>query len=75
MRDDLLRAQRNRRRKLGRQGPSFIQRIRVQRLRAAEHCRERLQRRAHNVVIRLLRRERTARGLRMKAQCIRPRTL
>jgi hypothetical protein len=43
VRDDLLRAQRDGGRKFGRQRPSLVQRIRVQRLRAAQHRRQRLQ--------------------------------
>ena len=45
----------------------------MQRLRAAEHRRQRLQRDAHDVVVRLLRRERAAGRLRMEAKLLRPR--
>ena len=47
---------------------SFVERIGVQRLRAAQHRRQRLQRRPHHVVIRLLPGQRTAGGLRVEAQ-------
>ncbi len=43
-------------------------RVRVQALRAAEHRRHRLDRRAHDVVVRVLRREAPARGLAVRAQ-------
>ena len=73
MRDDLLRAQRNQRRIFRRQRQRFIERIRMQRLASAEHRRERLDRHAHNIIFRLLRRERRARRLRVKSQQQRPR--
>ena len=68
VRDNLLRAQRQRGGKLGRQRPRLVQRIRVQRLRPAHHRGQRLQRRAHHVVVGLLRRERASRRLRVEAQ-------
>ncbi len=71
--DDLLRPQRQRRRLGGRQRERLVERVRVQRVGAAHHRRERLQRRAHDVVVRLLRRERHAGGLRVEAQL--PRSL
>ena len=58
MRDDLLCAQRNQRRIFRRQRQRFVQRICVQRLAPAQHRRKRLNRDAHDVVFRLLRRER-----------------
>jgi hypothetical protein len=45
----------------------------VQRLRAAEHRRQRLQRDAHHVDVRLATGERAAGGLRVKTQLLRPR--
>jgi len=48
--------------------PGFIEGISVQRLRAAEHRGKGLNRGADDVVIRLLRGQRAAGGLRMKAQ-------
>ena len=73
VRDDLLRPQRDARRVLGRQRQRFVPPVGVQRLRAAEHGRQRLQRHAHDVVVGLLRGERGARGLRVEAQLQRPR--
>ena len=52
----------------GRQRPGFVERIGVQRLRPAQHRGQRLQRRAHHVVVGLLRGERAAGRLRVKAQ-------
>ena len=52
----------------GRQRERFVVAVRVQRLRAAEHRRQRLHRDAHDVVQRLLRLERDAARLRVKAQ-------
>src|SRR5205807_9675368 len=49
------------------QGIGLVERIRVEGLCPAEHRGERLQRYAHDVVVRLLRRERDARGLRVRA--------
>ena len=66
--DDLLRAQRQRGRVLGRQRVGLVEAVGVQRLRAAQHRRQRLQRRAHHVVQRLLRHQRDARRLRVRAQ-------
>ena len=68
VREHLLRAQREQRGLLGRQRQRLVVRVRVQRLRAAEHRRHRLERDPHDVVARLLRRERAARGLRVEAQ-------
>src|SRR4030095_7367479 len=48
----------------------FILAVTVQRLRAAEHSRERLQCHTDDVVVALLRGQRTARGLRMEAQLL-----
>ena len=52
---------------LGGQRQRLIERVCVQRLRSAEHRRERLNGGSDNVVIRLLRRERAAGGLRVEA--------
>ena len=71
-RDDLLRPQRGPRRVLGRQPQRFVAAVAVQRLRAAEDGRHRLQRDAHDVVVRLLRGQRAAGGLRVEAQLLRP---
>src|SRR5207248_7825288 len=68
MRNDLLRAQRDGGGKFGGQGPGFVQRICMQRLRAAEDGGERLQRGPYDVVVGLLSGERTAGGLRVEAQ-------
>ena len=73
VRDDLLRPQRERRRLGSRQRQRLVQRVRVQRLRAAEHGRHRLERRPHDVVVRLLGSERHAGGLGMEAQLPRSR--
>src|SRR5438094_561850 len=51
---------------LRRQRQHLVERVRVQRLRAAKHRGERLQRGPHPVVLRLLRREGDAGGLRME---------
>ena len=72
-RDDLLRAQRQRRRFLGGQRQGLVSSIAVERLRAAEHRRERLHGDAHQVVVGLLRGERAAGGLRVKSQLLRAR--
>ena len=53
---------------LGRQRQRLVVAVGVQRLRAAEHRGQRLHRDAHDVVERLLRLERDAAGLRVKAQ-------
>src|SRR5207237_7199475 len=66
--DDLLRAQRQFDRLLSRKGQRFVHRIGMERLRAAEDGRKRLQRRSHHVVHRLLSSKRTSCGLRMAAQ-------
>ena len=66
MRDNLLGAQSDLDRFLGRQGQGFVHRIGVQRLGAAQHSRQRLQSHPHDIVLRLLRRERTARRLGME---------
>ena len=66
--EDLLRSQRERRGKFGRQRPGFVERIGVQGLRAAHHRGKRLQGGADDVVVRLLRGERAAGGLRVEAQ-------
>ena len=72
-RDDLLRPQRDARRFLGRQRQRLVAAVAVQRLRAAEHRRQRLQRDADDVVVRLLRGQRAAGGLRVEAQLLRAR--
>src|SRR5581483_8663200 len=66
--DDLLRSQRNRCGEFRGKRPSLIERIGVQRLRSAKNRGERLQRRAHDVVIGLLRRKRAASRLRVEAE-------
>src|SRR5438876_4030084 len=66
--EDLLRAQRDLGRTLRRQRKRFVEPVRVQRLRAAGDRGERLDRDAHDVVLRLLRRQRRAAGLRVEAQ-------
>ena len=68
VREDLLRPERDRRCMLGRQRERLVERVRVQRLRAAGDGRERLDRDAHDVVLGLLRGERRAAGLRVEAQ-------
>ena len=55
---------------LGRQRERLVAAVAVQRLRAAEHRGERLQRHAHDVVVRLLRGQRAAGGLRVEAQLL-----
>src|SRR4051794_36243041 len=65
--DDLLRAQRDAHRLLGRQRERLVVGVGVQRLRPTEHAGERLDRRASDVVERLLRRQRDARGLHVRA--------
>ena len=75
VRDDLLRAQRDRRRFLGRQRQRLVERVGVQRVGAAEHRGQRLQRRAHDVVVGLLRGQRHAGGLGVEAQLPRARVL
>ena len=66
--EHLLRADRDRRRALGRQRERLVERVRVQRLRAAAYRRQRLDRDADDVVLGLLRRERRAARLRVEAQ-------
>ena len=66
--DDLLRAQRQPRGFLGGQAERLVARIGVQRLRAAQHRRQRLQRSADHIHVRLLRGQRGAGGLRVEAQ-------
>jgi hypothetical protein len=65
--DDLLRAQRDAHGVLGRQRERLVVGVRVQRLGAAEHAGQRLDRRAHDVVERLLGGQRHARGLHVRA--------
>ena len=64
--DDLLRAERDPDRLLGRQRQRLVERVRVQRLGAAEDAGERLDRGADDVVERLLRGQRHAGGLRVE---------
>ena len=71
--DDLLRPQRDARRLLGRQRQRFVAAVAVQRLRAAEHRRQRLQRDADDVVVGLLRGQRAAGRLRVEPQLLRAR--
>ena len=66
VRDDLLRAQRHPHRLLARQRQRLIMGVGVQRLRPAEHPRERLDRRPRDVVQRLLSRQRHPGRLRVK---------
>ena len=73
--EDLLRAQRDPRRPLGRQRERLVEAVRVQRLRAAAHRREALQRDADDVVLRLLRGQRHAAGLGVEADRLRLRVL
>ena len=75
VRDHLLRPQREPHRVLGRQRERLVEGVRVQRLRPAEHGRERLDRRADQVHLRLLRRQRDAGGLRVEAHQPRARIL
>ena len=58
---------------LGGQRQRLVAAVAVQRLRAAEHGRQRLHRDAHDVVVGLLRRQRAAGRLRVKAQLHRAR--
>ena len=69
--DDLLRAQRDARRLLGRERQRLVAPVAVQRLRAAEHRGERLDRDPDDVVVGLLRGQRAARGLGVEAQLLR----
>jgi len=66
--DDLLRAQRDAGRVLGRQSQRFIHRVGMQRLRAAQHSRQRLNGRADDVDFGLLRGQRRTGGLCVEAQ-------
>src|SRR2546423_533473 len=68
VRQNLLGAERQRGALLGRERQRLVVRIGVQRLRAAQHRRQRLDRHAHHVVLGLLRREGGAARLRMDAQ-------
>src|SRR5919108_611393 len=65
--DDLLRPQRDAHRLLCGERERLVVGVRVERLRAAEHRRQRLGRGAHDVVERLLRRQRHPRRLRVEA--------
>ena len=56
------------RREVGRQRQRFVERVGVQRLGVALRCRHRLHRRAHHVVEHVLRGQRPARGLAVRAQ-------
>ena len=58
---------------LGRQRQRLVPAVAVQRLRAAEHRGQRLQRHAHDVVVGLLRGQRAAGRLRVEAQLLRAR--
>jgi hypothetical protein len=73
--DDLLRAQREARRVLGRQAERLVEGVGVQRLRAAHHRGQRLDRHPHDVVVRLLRGQGRAGGLGVEAQPERARVL
>ena len=68
VREDLLGAQRDFRGALGRQRERLVEAVGVQRLRAAADRGEALQGDAHDVVLRLLRRQRDAAGLGVEAQ-------
>ena len=65
---NLLRAQGQQRGSFRGQGQRFIASVGVQRLRPAQHRRQRLQRDAHDVHVGLLRGERGAGGLRVEAE-------
>ena len=75
VRDHLLRAQREPHRMLGRQRERLVEGVRVQRLRPAEHRRERLDRGADQVHLRLLRGQRDAGRLRVEPHQPRARIL
>ena len=75
VRDDLLRPQRQRRRLGGRQRERLVERVGMERLRAGEHGGQRLERRADDVVVGLLRGERHAGGLGVEPQLPGPRIL
>jgi len=66
--NDLLGAQRDQRGFFGGEGESFVHGVGVQRLATAQYRGERLNGYAHNIVFRLLRGERGASGLRVKAE-------
>ena len=72
LRDDLLGSERDPDRLLGRQRERLIKAVRMQRLGTAQHAGERLDRRAHDVVQRLLRGQRHPRRLRVKTHQQRP---
>jgi hypothetical protein len=71
--DDLLRPQRDLHRALGRERERLVEGVRVQRLGAAQDRGERLEGRAHDVVLRLLGRQRRAAGLRVEPEHEAPR--
>ena len=73
--DDQLRVARDAGRELRRQRDGLVERVGVQRLRAAEDRRHGLDRGAHHVVVRILLGERPARGLAVRAQHLRLRAL
>ena len=60
---------------LGRQCERLVQRVRVKRLRSTQHRCQRLNGHTNNVVVRLLRRERAACGLRVESKHRRTRIL
>src|SRR5437870_487492 len=66
--DDLLRPKSDGGGEFRGQGPSFVERIGVERLRAAKHRGEGLTRGSHDVVVGLLRGQRASGGLRVEAQ-------
>jgi hypothetical protein len=68
VREDLLRADREAHRLLRRKRQGLVHAVRVERLRAAEHRREGLDRDAHRVVLRLLGRQGDPGGLRVEPQ-------
>ena len=69
--DDLLRSERNARGLFRRQRQRLVASVAVQRLRSAEHRRQRLNGDAHDVVVGLLSGERAAGRLRVEAQLLR----
>ena len=73
--EDQLRVARDARRELARERDRLVERVGVQALRAAEHRGERLDRGAHDVVVRVLLGERHARRLAVRAQHQRRRLL
>ncbi len=68
MRDDLLGAQRNRNGFFGWKRECFIQRICMKGLRSTEYSGKSLDRNTNNIVVGLLSRQGTARGLRMETE-------